>query len=133
VAHAVEPLFRDDDAPPESGVRVRLPASFAVAAPAVATRALPSQAEFLAEVTAEVFFEVWDHVKVLSPLQGAWLTLDVARLGEAVLSVAGRRCGAPAKQILRDHWPELVPGFRAMDRLASLMVDALGDWWHVRG
>jgi hypothetical protein len=123
---AVTDLLRDEEAPPASGVRVRV----------AAVRALPGTAapspgdverDVLAHIAEEVFFEVWETVRVLSPLQGAWFGLDLRRLATAALTVTGWRCGPAVKpaDVLRRRWPELVPGHAAMDRLVGLMVDAL--------
>lgn len=114
-----------DEAPPESGVRVRLPRlpsppQVDALPPVVRTR------EVLAEVTEEVFFEVHDHLRALAPLAGPWMSLDVAKLGGAVMTLLGWRCRGPvSRRALRSRWPELVPGFSALDRLAHLMVDRL--------
>jgi hypothetical protein len=118
-------LWTDDDAPPASGIRLRVPEASPPPAPPAATE---TEAEVLAEVAEEVFFEVWDLVRALSPLQGAWLRLGLRELGAAALRVGAWRCRGgrrPARR-LRERWPELVPGHAAMDRLALVMVDALG-------
>lgn len=122
MASVVELPLDHDEAPPESGVRVRLPRLHAPppAAPVASTR------ELLVEVTTDVVLEVHDHLQALAPLSGAWMGLDVARLGGAMMTLVGWRCRGPvSRRALFSRWPELVPGFSALDRLAHLMVDKL--------
>jgi hypothetical protein len=129
--NAVAELLKDDDGPPPSGVRLRaLPAPAAVhvqrADPYVSVGSL----EALALVGEEVFLETWEVVRALSPLQGAWLRLGLGQLGAAVLTVGAFRYGkhprtALTANVLRERWPELVPGATAMDCLAGVMVDAI--------
>ena len=108
-----------DDAPPESGVRVRVRV-----ARAPETAPAPSTRQVLAEVAEEVFFEVWDLSRALAPLSGPWMTVGRGALGGALLAAA--RIDEPlTRRALRARWPQMVPGFAAMDRLAWLMVDAL--------
>jgi hypothetical protein len=127
---AVADLLRDDDTPPPSGIRVRVPERAGSAANDLARDVLP-------EVAEEVFREVWELVHALSPLQGAWLRLGIRPLGSAVLTALRWRAGSsprlpgpdgsalPSLAVLRARWPELVPGYAAMNCLAGLMVDAL--------
>jgi hypothetical protein len=111
-------LPRDDDTPPPSGVRRRVVALHA------GTPLPPYEnPDVLVEVAEEVFFEVWGVVRALSPLQGAWLNLGLGQLGAAALTTALWR-GSP-RRLLRERWPELVPGYAAMDKLADVMVDTL--------
>jgi hypothetical protein len=127
----VADLLRDDDTPPPSGVRRHVPDATATAPLAVLPLpSLPprSDADVLREVGEQVFFEVYGVVRVLSPLQGAWFRIDLGQVGRAVLTAAtwqGAKSRRPAKKLLRERWPELVPGHGAMSRLASLMVDIL--------
>ncbi len=126
---AVAELRRSDD-PPESGVRTRVP-SPGVAAPAPTPQRVvqndpAGERALLAEVGEEVFFEVWDAVRLLAPLQGGWLRVGAGDVAGAALTVAGwhedpKQCA----RALRRRWPELVPGTRAMDKLAWLMVDVI--------
>ncbi len=122
---AVADLPRDDDTPPPSGVRPRVCAPD-TGAPPPSPRprgggSAPETPSVLPEVAEEVFFEVWDLVRALSPLQGSWF--GARPLGVAALTVALWR--GPRRRLLRERWPELVPGYAAMDRLAEVMVDAL--------
>jgi hypothetical protein len=119
---AVADLLRDDDTPPPSGVRRRVPDALALTAPLP----LRPDADVLREVGEQVFFEVYGLVRALSPLQGAWLRLGAGQLGGAVLTAATWRGvhRRPVK-VLRRRWPELLPGHAAMSRLASVMVDLL--------
>ncbi len=124
--NAVADLPRDDDSPPPSGVRLRLaveapeaPASFEPTAP-VSDVERHALAEALALVGEEVVLETWALVRALSPLQGAWLKLGLGQLGAAVFTA-----GAWHRGELRERWPELVPGYAAMDCLAGVMVDAI--------
>lgn len=113
-------LPRDDDTPPPSGVRPRVAAIHEAALAPVAAEPSP---DVLVEVGEEVFFEVWSVVRALSPLQGAWLKIGLGPLAAAALTTGlwkGQR-----KRLLRERWPELVPGYAAMDRLAEIMVDTL--------
>jgi hypothetical protein len=122
VSSVVDLPLDHDEAPPESGVRVRLPrwVAPAYAAPVESTR------EVLVDVTQEVTLEVLDHLRALAPLAGPWMGLDLGKLGGAALTFLGWRCQGPiSRRALRSRWPELVPGFAAMDRLAHLMVDRL--------
>lgn len=121
---ALAEVWRDDDAPPESGVR-RRPSAAIVLRPRRAPRA-PGR-DVLAEVGEEVFFEVWGIVRALSPLQGAWLRLGPGQLGVALLTAAEWPCEPRERplQVLRKRWPELVPGQAALGRLAHLMVDRI--------
>jgi hypothetical protein len=136
--NAVAELPRDDDSPPPSGVRLRAPAvarvttgrdpSSPLARPAPVRGTEPDDfVEALALVGDEVVFETWAVVRALSPLQGGWLKLGLAQLGAAVLTVGPWRCREPrvTAKVLRERWPELVPGAAAMDGLAELMVDAI--------
>lgn len=137
--NAVAELPRDDDSPPPSGVRLR---AFAFPVPSPipaavgsATGALPPEPDVLAEVAEEVFLQTWEVVRVLSPLQGSWLKLGLGHLehlGAAVSAVGagawrGARRGEPrlTAKVLHERWPELVPGYAAMDCLAGVMVDAI--------
>jgi hypothetical protein len=116
---ALAEVWRDDEAPPESGVRRRVSL-------VLVPRRAPER-EVLAEVGEEVFFEVWGIIRALSPLQGAWLRLGPGQLGAALLTAGEWRC-APSERplrVLRDRWPELVPGQAALGRLANLMVDRI--------
>jgi hypothetical protein len=118
VASVVDLPLDRDEAPPESGVFVRLPR--VDAAPVESTR------EVLVEVTEEAVLEVLDHLRTLAPLAGPWTALDAGQLGGAAVTYLGWRCrGEGSRKMLRSRWPELVPGFAAMDRLAHLMVDTL--------
>lgn len=112
-----ERAFVDDDAPPESGVRLRAPA------PSVTRPTVVSEPPILTEVWREVFTDVLDHVTTLAPLQGGWLVLDAGKLGGALVTALGWRRGR--RRQLRERWPELVPGFAAMDLLVGQMVDLL--------
>jgi hypothetical protein len=87
----------------------------------------PSDRDVLIEVGEEVFFEVWGVVRVLSPLQGAWLNLGPGQLVTAALTASHwrREPGERPAKLLRRRWRELVPGRAAMDRMAHLMVDLL--------
>jgi hypothetical protein len=112
----------EDEAPPQSGVRLRVlvDANAAEAAPP------PSDARVVAEVAGEVLVEVWDQWRALSPLQGPWLGLRIAHAGAALLTAARwRHEGDHPVLCLRARWPELVPGFAAMNRLVGTMVDLL--------
>ncbi len=116
---SVAPLQLDDDAPPPSGVRRRVWG----AAPPVACA---SDAQVVAEVAEEVLAEVWELWRTLSPLQAPWLALGRAQVGAALLTAARwRHDGDHPALCIGTRWPELVPGFAAMDRLAGLMVDLL--------
>jgi hypothetical protein len=120
---SVAPLRLDDDAPPESGVRRRAPLP-GIAAPLPAA----SDARVVAEVAEEVLAEVWELGRALAPLQGPWLGLGLGlgHLGAALLTAARwRHEGDHPALCIGKRWPELVPGFAAMDRLAGLMVDVL--------
>ena len=124
---AVAELLRSDD-PPESGIRTRVPSPDA-AEPAP-HRVVPNdpadERALLAEVGEEVFFEVWDAVRVLAPLQGDWLRVGAGDVAGAALTVAGwHEDPTQCAKALRRRWPELVPGARAMDKLAWLMVDVI--------
>jgi hypothetical protein len=113
-----EPLrTHDDDAPPPSGVRVR------VVLLEPAPRAVPN--DVLLEVTEEVFFEVWSVVRALSPLQTPWFRIGLTPLATAGLEVTTWSSEKGTMNELRRRWHELVPGVAALDRLAHLMVDAL--------
>jgi hypothetical protein len=126
---AVVDLERDDT-PPPSGIRVRVLERAGAAANDLDRAALP-------EVAEEVMREVWRLVSALSPLQGAWLRVGIRPLGSAVLVALGWRgrggarllgAGGSARsavEVLRAQWPELVPGYAALDCLAGLMVDRL--------
>jgi hypothetical protein len=130
---AVADLLRDDDTPPPSGVRFRVPDALALVAPlrTVASVPLQADAEVLREVGEEVFFAVYGVLRALSPLQGAWFRLGLVQAGRTALTVAtwqvapSKPPAMPLKKQLRRRWPELVPGHGAMSRLASLMVDVL--------
>jgi hypothetical protein len=133
---AVADLLRDDDAPPESGIRLRVPwtplpggdeGSFRAAPGPAPTCAPRSDRDVLAEVGEEVFFEVWATVRALTPLQGPWLgRVGAGEIGAAAAILTGLRCGpAPRSATLRARWHELVPGYAAMDTLVGLMVDAM--------
>ncbi len=135
---AVADILRDDDAPPPSGVRVRVPAAPAPARPS-APAPRPSDRDVLADVGEEVFFEVLDVVLALAPLQGRWLRLGLRELEAAVWMLVAVEMGGPRPPqppqarspkpslagVLRGRWPELVPGYASMDRLVGLMVDAI--------
>ena len=122
-------LLPDDDSPP-SGIRVLVVEAAAPVANDVARDVLP-------EVAHEVFREVWTLVQALSPLQGAWLRVGIRPIGCAVLTALGWRGndgtrllgpgGSPGAVLgmVRERWPELVPGHAAMDCLAGLLVAAL--------
>ncbi len=111
-------LPRDDEAP-ASGVRLRPPAPLAIVPP-------PATHDVLVDVTEEVFFEVLGLTVALSPLQGPWLRLGLGQLGQSLLTLTTwRRRGEKPSKLLRERWPELVPGYSAMDCLARLMVDAI--------
>jgi hypothetical protein len=103
-----------EDAPPESGVRRVRPA------PEAEVRS----AELVAEVAGEVCAEVFALVHVLQPLQGSWSRFGVRTLGTAALTALVWPGRCPVR-ILRERWPELVPGYAALDRLAWLIVDRL--------
>lgn len=120
---AAVPVFREDEAPPESGVRPRV-VSIVLARPRVA----PDR-DVLADVAEEVFLEVWGMVRTLSPLQGPWMTLGAGQLGAAALTMTTWRCdpGRRPARTLRERWPELVPGYMAMGCLVRWMVDRLCD------
>jgi len=121
---AVAELLRSDD-PPESGVRTRVVSPDASAPPPSRVEPTSEQA-LLAEVGEEVFFEVWDAVRALAPLQGNWLLVGAGDVAGAAVNVA--EWNEDPKQCvktLRRRWPELVPGARAMDKLAWLMVDVI--------
>jgi hypothetical protein len=126
---AVADLQRDLDTPPPSGVRlcvVDFQDQAGGAAPSPAAVVAPDP-DVLVEVAEEVFFEVWDVVRALSPLQSSWLKIGLGQLGAAALTMGLWRRGphqGPAR-LLRERWPELVPGYAAMDRLAEVMVDTL--------
>jgi hypothetical protein len=138
---AVADLLRDDDAPPQSGIRIRVEMggpesptkpphvhpSWVSTGPERPVAALPSDREVLAEVGEEVFFEVWGAVSALAPLQGKWwFAVGVGQLGAAAGTLTDLRCDpAPRAATLRARWPELVPGYAAMDRLVGMMVDAI--------
>ncbi len=96
--------YEHEEAAPESGVRVR--ARQPLPAPP-----LPSDAQVLGEVAGQVVGEVLCHLRVLAPLQGPWIALDLGQIGKAALTA---RC-----------WYHLVPGYHAMDRLVSLLVDCI--------
>jgi hypothetical protein len=113
-----EDLLRDDDAPPPSGVRVRV----VVLEPAPR----PAHNDVLIEVTEEVFFEVWSLVRALSPLQAPWFRMGLTPLATAGLEVTTWSCGGgTSMNEVRRRWHELVPGVAALDRLAHVMVDLL--------
>jgi hypothetical protein len=123
---AIADVWRDDDAPPESGVRPR-PSVAIVLRPRRAPASQALSRDVLAEVGEEVFFEVWGIVRALSPLQGAWLRLGLGQLGAALLTAADWPASPRERplRVLRERWPELVPGYAAVDRLAGLMVDRI--------
>ena len=145
---AAAELLRDDDSPPPSGVRRRVAGEVApelTPAPAPETSgaletsdALETSGapevegerhrQVLAEVATEVFFDVYALVRTLTPLQGAWFRLGKGQVGGAALTVAtwqGELRRRPAKKVLRERWPELVPGCRALGCLVRVMVDTL--------
>ncbi len=135
---AAKGLTRDDDTPPPSGVRPRVfdlhdpearPQEVSPAAKGATGEAFVSP-DVLVEVGEEVFFEVWSLLRAFSPLQGAWLKLGLGQIAGAALttglwSTAGSTHPSPRKKMLRERWPELVPGFAGMDRLAEVMVERL--------
>ena len=120
------PDIEHDEAPPASGPRRRVlePVDLAGHAPAANAEGAP---DLLAEVAGEVCGEVWELVRALSPLQGAWTALGLGQLGAAAMIAARWRHEgeAPGRAVLRARWEELVPGHLAMDRLVGLMVDRL--------
>ena len=126
---AARDFLRDDD-PPESGVRRRVPS---IDAPAPSPRRVDAsgldaagERALLAEVGEEAFFEVLESVRALAPLQGDWLRVGVGDVSKAAVAVAGwHEAPKPCVKALRRRWPELVPGARAMDKLAWLMVDVI--------
>ncbi len=127
-------LWCDDDGPP-SGVRERVlaeeprvePAPVAAWLEPAPAPASPSTPEVLAEVTTEVFFEVWRIVRAISPLRTPWLRVRRTHLLE-MARVASHWRGTSRddwRRALGHRWPELVPGHEAMNMLATVMVDAL--------
>jgi hypothetical protein len=126
---AAERRCDDDEAPPPSGVRLRSSAITVGASPPRAPVADAGAPEVMAEVVVELCGDVWELASALAPLQGAWLTLGLPELGFAALRLArGRHATSPpvpCSTWLRRHWPTLVPGSRALDRLVGLMVDAI--------
>lgn len=120
------PDIARDEAPPASGPRRRVLEPVDLGA-VPAANAGEGDAGVLAEVAGEVCGEVWDLVRTLSPLQGAWTALGLGQLGAAAMTAARWRHEgeAPGRAVLRARWEELVPGHLAMDRLVGLMVDQL--------
>lgn len=119
----------DDEAPPPSGVRRRSRAITVVARAPRAPVVDAGAPGVMAEVVVELCGDVWELASTLAPLQGAWLTLGLSALGFAALGLAhGRHATSPpvpCSTWLRRHWPTLVPGSRALDRLVGLMVDTI--------
>ena len=116
----------EDDAPPESGIRRRAPATATLARSPQDTEARSAHA--LAEITVDACLETWQLTRRLLPLQGAWFLPSASRLGAALLTLlSAPREGAPRSAVahLRRCWPELVPGYAAMDTLAHLLVDTV--------
>jgi hypothetical protein len=112
---SVAPRLDDDDAPPQSGVRVIVPARYAGEA--------ERPTDVAAEVAEEVFFDVLELWSAVSPLQGAWFELGLGAIGRAALTVT---CWEqPDGRTLRSRWQELLPGYVALDALANLMVDRI--------
>lgn len=118
-----------DEAPPASGPRRRVldPGDPGAVPADPAANTVEPGAHVLAEIAGEVCGEVWEVLRALSPLQGAWLTLRIGQLGSALMMTARWRHEGeePGREALRARWEELVPGHLAMDRLVGLMVDGL--------
>ena len=113
--------------PVRAGVRCEAPVTraHAVVRPAAPAGGVPCSADVLPEVVVEVVFEVWDVVRALAPLQGAWFLVGPGQVGAAVATMTAWASAPCSKTRLRRRWPELVPGHAAMDRLVRAMVDMI--------
>ena len=112
----------DDDAPPESGIRRRVPPTATLARPPRATPDTePPATDALAAITAEACLETWELTRRLMPLQGAWFLPGATQLGAALSTLLG----APRDSASQRSWADYVPGYAAMDALANRLVDAI--------
>jgi hypothetical protein len=112
----------DDDAPPESGIRRRVPPTATLARSPRATPDTESRSnDALAAITVEACLETWALTRRLMPLQGAWFLPSATQLGAALLTLLG----APRDTAPQRSWAEYLPGYAAMDTLANLLVDAV--------
>jgi hypothetical protein len=83
---------------------------------------------YLVAAGAEVFCDVLELMRSIEPLQESWLSLGPGSLVAAAAMLA-RVTGsglfrARFKARLRERWPELVPGYAALDRMTEWMVGA---------